>query len=262
MAPPPLASEGSVSSHVADGIADVWFGHPKSNSLPASVLRGLATEITAVGANPDVRVIVLRSYGTAAFCAGASFDELTAIRDAAGGQEFFMGFARVILAMTESLKPIVTRVHGKVVGGGVGIVAASDYAMAVEKASLRLSELAIGIGPFVVGPVIEHKTGPGAFGAMALDADWRDASWGERHGLYARLFPTVDALDAAIDAFARQLAAANPDAVARIKRVTWSGGGIDKWPRLLEERAALSGALVLSDYTRNAIAAFAARSSS
>jgi methylglutaconyl-CoA hydratase len=168
-----------------------------------------------------------------------------------------MGFARVILAMTQSPKPIVTRVHGKVVGGGVGIVAASDYAMAVEKASLRLSELAIGIGPFVVGPVIEHKTGRAAFGAMAIDADWRDAQWGERHGLYARLFPTVDALDAGVDAFARQLAAANPDAVGRIKRITWSG--IETWPRLLEERAALSGALVLSDYTRNALAAFAAR---
>lgn len=248
-----------MSSRVADGIADVCFGHPKSNSLPPSVLEGLAAEITSVGAQQDVRVIVLRSYGTGPFCAGASFDKLVAIRDAAAGQEFFMGFARVILAMTQSMKPIVTRVQGKVVGGGVGIVAASDYAMAVDTAALRLSELAIGIGPFVVGPVIAHKTGLGALGAMALDADWRDAPWGERHGLYARVFPTVDALDAAVDAFARRLAAANPDAVARIKRMTWSG--IDNWPRLLEERAALSGALVLSDYTRDAIAAFAARSS-
>jgi methylglutaconyl-CoA hydratase len=165
----------------------------------------------------------------------------------------------VILAMTQSTKPIVTRVQGKVVGGGVGIVAASDYAMAVDTAALRLSELAIGIGPFVVGPVIERKIGPSALEAMALDADWRDAAWGERHGLYARVFPTVDALDAAVDAFARRLVAANPDAVGRIKRMTWSG--IDNWPRLLEERAALSGTLVLSDYTRNAIAAFAARSS-
>ena len=254
----PLAETGTVSSIVEDGIADVCFGHPKSNSLPAAVLGSLARELTQLGARDDVRVIVLRSYGTSAFCAGASFDELKSIRDATAGKEFFMGFARVILAMTQGTKPIVTRVQGKVVGGGVGIVAASDYVMALDTASLRLSELAIGIGPFVVGPVIAHKIGSGAFGAMATDAGWRDAAWGERHGLYARLLPNVTALDAEIAAFARTLGASNPDAVARIKRITWPES--EEWPRLLEERASMSGTLVLSDYTRRAIAAFSARS--
>jgi methylglutaconyl-CoA hydratase len=202
---------------------------------------------------------VRRSYGTGAFCAGASFDELTSLTDSVAGKEFFIGFARVILAMTQCPKPIVTRVQGKVVGGGVGIVAASDYVIALETGSLRLSELAIGIGPFVVGPVIEHKIGPGAFGQMALDAAWRDAQWGERHGLYARLVSKSAELDEATDIFARALAASNPDAVARIKRITWTD--TEKWPRLLEERAAMSGTLVLSDYTRRAIAAFAARAS-
>jgi methylglutaconyl-CoA hydratase len=162
-----------------------------------------------------------------------------------------MGFARVILAMTRCPKPIVTRVHGKVVGGGVGVVAASDYAIATGNASLRLSELAIGIGPFVVGPVIERKVGPGAFGAMAIDAEWRDAAWGERKGLYARVVETVDVLDSSIEALARTIAASNPDAVARIKQITWSG--TDRWPRLLEERATMSGTLVLSEYTRAAL---------
>jgi methylglutaconyl-CoA hydratase len=253
----PLSASGSVSSYVVDGIADVCFGHPKSNSLPAVVLNALAAAVTDLGEREDVRVIVLRSYGTGAFCAGASFDELMTIADAAAGKEFFMGFARVILAMTECTKPIITRVQGKVVGGGVGIVAASDYTMALETASLRLSELAIGIGPFVVGPVIEHKIGPGPFAQMALDAGWRDAQWGERHGLYARLFPTSVVLDEAVEEFARTLAGSNPDAVARIKRITWPDA--EEFPRLLEERAALSGTLVLSDYTRRAIAAFSAR---
>jgi methylglutaconyl-CoA hydratase len=252
----PLAENGSVSSFVVDGVADVAFGHPKSNSLPASVLRALADEITGMGRRDDVRVILLRSYGTSAFCAGASFDELVAITDKTAGKEFFMGFARVILAMTRCPKPIVTRVHGKVVGGGVGVVAASDYAIATDKAALRLSELAVGIGPFVVGPVIEHKIGPGAFAPMAIDADWRDAQWGERHGLYARIVENVEALDSVTPAFAKHLAAANPDAVGRIKRITWEG--TDHWPHLLEERAAMSGELVLSDYTRGAIAKFKA----
>ena len=253
----PLDAGGSVSSVSDGGITDVCFGHPKSNSLPSTVLRSLADAITAAGERPDTRVIVLRSYGAGAFCAGASFDELVAIRDAVMGKEFFMGFARVILAMTRCPKPIITRVQGKVVGGGVGVVAASDYAIATSNASLRLSELAVGIGPFVVGPVIERKIGPGAFVPMAIDADWRDAHWGERHGLYAGLADDVASLDRNVSAVAAKLAAANPEAVARIKRIAWAG--TDDWPRLLEERSEMSGTLVLSEYTRNAIAAFSAR---
>ena len=254
---PPIDPAGSISALVADGIADVCFGHPKSNSLPASVLRSLANEIRQLGERPDVRVIVLRSYGLGAFCAGASFDELVAIRDAAGGKEFFMGFARVILAMTRCRVPIVTRVHGKVVGGGVGIVAASDYALATETAALRLSELAVGIGPFVVGPAIERKAGVGAFSAMALDADWRSAAWGNQHGLYSRVMENLNALDSGVASFAQRLAKSNPEATALIKRATWAG--TDDWPTLLEERAATSGRLVLSEFTKQAIAAFSAR---
>lgn len=250
---PPLDPAGSVASDVENGVAHVIFGHPKSNSLPAAVLAALASAIASLGARGDVRVLVLRSYGTGAFCAGASFDELAAIGDAAAGKEFFLGFARVILAMTRCPRPIVARVHGKVVGGGVGLVAASDYAIATTGAALRLSELAVGIGPFVVGPVIERKTGAGAFSAMALDATWRDAEWGERHGLYARVVGDVAALDGAVNALASTLSESNPDALSRIKTIAWSG--IDNWPRLLDERAAMSGSLVLSEYARTAIAA-------
>jgi methylglutaconyl-CoA hydratase len=157
----------------------------------------------------------------------------------------------VILAMTRCAKPIVTRVQGKVVGGGVGVVAASDYAIATTAASVRLSELAIGIGPFVVGPVIEHKLGAGAFSPMAIDADWRDAPWAERHGLYARLVDDVDALDRAVDELARKLAGSNPEAVSLIKAITWTG--TEHWAQLLEERAAMSGRLVLSEHTRKAL---------
>lgn len=250
----PLETAGTVSSVIADGIADVSFGHPKSNSLPASVLRALAEQIAWVGTRDDVRVILLRSYGTGAFCAGASFDELVAIADPAAGQEFFMGFARVILAMTRCPKPIVTRVQGKVVGGGVGIVAASDYAMAIDRASVKLSELAVGIGPFVVGPAIEWKIGRGPFSAMAIDADWRDAAWAASHGLYAKVFDTMAELEASVDSFVHQLAAANPDAVRQIKANTWAG--TDDWPTLLAERASMSGRMVLSEHTRIAIEKF------
>lgn len=250
-------SNGSVETSVASGVATVTFQHPKGNSLPGSVLRQLAEEIAVAGRRSDVSVVVLRSGGEGPFCAGASFEELTAIRDAKGGKEFFLGFARVMLAMIRCPKPIVTRVQGKVVGGGVGVVAASDYVLATERADLRLSELAVGIGPFVVGPVIERKIGLGHFEAMALDADWRSAKWAQGAGLYAQVHDSVISLDATFDAFVAKLANSNPEASAQIKRNAWSG--TESWDALLDARAEMSGTLVLSDYTRKAIAAFKAK---
>jgi methylglutaconyl-CoA hydratase len=255
--PAPYLDGGHVTLAVADGIATVTFGHPKGNSLPGSVLRALAERVAEAGADPAARVIVLRSTGTGPFCAGASFDELTAIRTPEQGQEFFSGFARVILAMLRAPKPVVTRVHGKTAGGGVGIVAASDYAIAVDGASCRLSELAVGIGPFVVGPVIERKIGLAAFQAMSIDAEWRDGDWARTHGLYARTVAGAAELDEAVDALARRLAASNPEALAGIKRVCWAG--TEGWDALLAERAAMSGRLVLSEFTRSAIERFKAR---
>jgi methylglutaconyl-CoA hydratase len=251
------AGQGRVSSEVLDGMATITFSHPKGNSLPGALLRQMAAEVTSIGAREDVTVVVLQSAGTGPFCAGASFDELRTIADGEGGKEFFMGFARLILAMRGCPRPVIARVHGKAVGGGVGVAAAADYAIATRSAALRLSELAVGIGPFVVGPAIERKIGAGAFGALAIDADWRDAEWGERHGLYARLVDDVAALDEAVIALARRLASFSPEALATIKRVTWEG--TDHWERLLPERAEMSGTLVLSEFTRNAIAAFSAK---
>jgi methylglutaconyl-CoA hydratase len=205
-----------------------------------------------------VRVVVLRSEGTGPFCAGASFDELRSITDAATGKEFFMGFARLILAMRRCPKLVVARVQGKVVGGGVGIVAASDYAVAHCSASVKLSELAVGIGPFVVGSVIERKIGLGGFQTLAVDATgWRDALWAERRGLFAKVVDTPSELDASVDALAARLAASNPDAMARLKTVFWQG--TEHWDELLERRAEMSGTLVLSEFTRKAIAAFESR---
>lgn len=249
---------GTVIVRAADGIATIQFSHPKGNSLPGALLRRMADAIDAVGADAAARVVVLRSSGTGPFCAGASFDELRRIGDAPTGKEFFMGFGRLILAMRRCPKFIVARVQGKAVGGGVGVVAASDYVIAASSASVRLSELAVGIGPFVVGPVIQRKIGRGAFQSLAVDAaGWRDAAWAERHGLFSQVAGEGDALDAAVAALAHQLATSSPEAMARMKETFWQG--TEQWDQLLEARAAMSGALVLSDYARTAIAAFASR---
>lgn len=253
----PAVESGDVRVQIADGIATVEFHHPKGNSLPGALLRQLAEDFRRIGTIDEVHVVVLRSAGEGPFCAGASFDELKAIADERTGTEFFMGFARLILAMRSCPQLIITRIHGKAVGGGVGVIAASDYAMASNTASIRLSELAVGIGPFVVGPAIERKAGSGAFAAMAVDADWRDARWAAQHGLYARVYDSIEELDHGVLAFARRLASSSPDAMREIKRVAWEG--TENWGALLEQRAAISGRLVLSEFTREAIRAFEKR---
>jgi methylglutaconyl-CoA hydratase len=254
---PPAVGGGEVRVGVADGVGTVEFHHPKGNSLPGSLLGRLASEIATLGADDSARVIVLRSGGAGPFCAGASFDELTRVSTPEEGREFFSGFSRVILAMIRAPKFVVTRVQGKAAGGAVGLIAASDYVLAASGASAKLSELAIGIGPFIVGAVIQKKIGLAGFQAMAVDADWRNAAWCERHGLYARLCENTAELD---DALARQvatLAASNPEAMRELKRIFWAG--TDQWEELLDERARMSGRMVLSEFTRQAIARFNAR---
>ena len=243
--------DGTVSLAVHDGIATVTFFHPKRNALPASILRQLAEAIDTAAAHPDARIVILASEGTGAFCAGASFDELRSIRSADEGKEFFSGFARVILAMRRCPRIIIGRVQGKAVGGGVGLVAATDYSFALPGASIRLSELAVGLGPFVIGPVVERKVGRPAFAAMAIDADWRDAEWAHQHGLYTRVMDTEAALDSVLPAFAHRLVGMNPDALTQIKRVLWEG--TNHWETLLFERAAISGKLAMSEFTARAV---------
>jgi methylglutaconyl-CoA hydratase len=243
-----------VQIDISDTIATISFGGTKGNSLPGVLLRELAATIEKTAAQSDVNVIILRSEGDGPFCAGASFDELKSIKDESTGKQFFLGFAGVILAMTRAVKPVIVRIQGKTVGGGVGVAAAADYAIATKSAAIRLSELAVGIGPFVVGPVIEHKIGRGPYSALALDADWRDADWAQRHGLYASVKDSIAEVDEAVTALAQKLAKSNPEAVARIKRTVWAD--TDHWPKLLDERAAMSGKLVLSQFTRDAIASF------
>lgn len=252
-------ADGYVNASTADsGVCTIEFGHPASNSLPGYLLRELADTITQAGHDSETKVIVLRSGGDRAFCAGASFDELVAIEDETQGLGFFSGFALVINAMRTCPKLIIGRVQGKAVGGGVGLASAVDYCLATKHAFVKLSELAVGIGPFVVGPAVERKIGVSAMSQLAIDAaEWRSAEWAEQRGLYAAVLPDATALDAAVDALARRLATSNPEAMAELKRVFWAG--TDHWDALLAERAAISGRLVLSDFTRNAIAQFKAK---
>lgn len=250
--------EGYVQSHIEHGIATIEFYHPSSNSLPGAILNDLAKTINDIGIDERVKVIIIKSGGDRAFCAGASFDELVAISNEADGKKFFSGFANVINAMRKCHKFIIARVQGKAVGGGVGIAAACDYAIAVEDASVKLSELAVGIGPFVVGPAVERKVGLSCFSQLAIDAtEWRSAEWAKKHGLYAELYNTVEEVDDAIKALADKLSHSSPDAMAQLKKIFWHG--TEHWDTLLAERAAISGRLVLSDFTRNAINKFKAK---
>jgi methylglutaconyl-CoA hydratase len=243
---------GYVKSESHNGITTIEFHHPQSNSLPSRILEELVQEIHSANNNDYTRVIVLRSTGEKVFCAGASFDELSAISNKEEGLQFFSGFAHVINAMRKCSKLIIGRVHAKCVGGGVGLVAATDYAIAVEGADVKLSELAIGIGPFVVGPAVERKIGIAAFSHLAIDATtWRNAEWARRKGLYAELHPSIEDMDESIVRLANALAHSSAEAVLELKNIFWHG--TDHWDTLLLDRAAISGRLVLSDFSKNAI---------
>ena len=244
-----------VKINTENGIGTIEFFHPQSNSLPANILAKLATTITKAGEDDTIKVIVLKSAGKRAFCAGASFDELVAIDTPENGKKFFSGFANVINAARKCPKFIIGRVQGKAVGGGVGMASATDYCFATKFASAKLSELAIGIGPFVVGPAVERKIGTSSFSAMTINAGkWFDASWGREKGLYTEVFDSAEQMDIEVAKLASSLSKSNPDAMEGLKKVMWKG--TDHWDRLLMERAVSSGTLVLSDFTKNAIEKF------
>lgn len=248
-------SEGYVRSETHNGITTVEFYHPQSNSLPARILDALANEIHGIANDEDSRVIILRSAGEKAFCAGASFDELMAIKTEAQGKEFFSGFAHVINQMRKAPQLIIARVHGRCVGGGVGLAAAADYCIAYEKAEIKLSELAVGIGPFVVGPAVERKIGASAFSQLAIDATlWRNSEWAKRKGLFAEVHESIENMDESIRRLANALTHSSPEAMTQMKRMFWRG--TENWDTLLLERAAISGKLVLSQFTKNAITSF------
>ena len=221
-------------------------------------MRKLAGTITETSNDDAVKVIILKSGGDRTFCAGASFDELMSIDDFEKGKEFFMGFAHVINACRKSPKPIIGRVQGKAVGGGVGVASTVDYCFATKFASLRLSELAIGIGPFVVGPAVERKVGKSAMSQMALQPDiWYSADWGKENGIYSEVFDTTEEMDTRIQILSQKLAVYNPQALTELKKTFWVG--TDDWDNLLEERAGISGRLVLSEFTKQAISDFKKR---
>ncbi len=250
-----------IDSH---GIASITFFHPQSNSLPGEILRKLAQQIEDAGNSDSVKLIVLKSVGEKAFCAGASFDELLSIAEMVSnnieeakqkGKTFFSGFALVINAIRKAPKFVIGRVHSKAVGGGVGIASAVDYCFATKDASVKLSELAVGIGPFVVGPAVERKIGVSAFSQMSINAtEWYSAQWAKEKGLFYEVYDRVEEMDNAINKLSTQLSKSNPDAMKHLKKVFWEG--TENWDELLFQRAGISGDLVLSEYTRNFILSF------
>jgi methylglutaconyl-CoA hydratase len=250
-----LPENGHVSLSNESGVATISFYHPAQNSMPSALLAELANKIIEVGNDDNTRVIVLKSEGDRTFCAGASFDELLQIKDKATGAEFFSGFARVINACRKSPKIVIARVQGKAVGGGVGLAAGADYCLATEAAAIKLSELAIGIGPFVISPAVTRKIGLPAFSQLTIRAsDFQSAQWAKEKGLYNEVYADIPALDEALNSLVAKLASYHPNALQSLKQIFWEG--TENWDDLLTERAAISGELVLSEFTQNALHSF------
>ena len=247
--------QGSVTLEIKNNIGTIVFFHPQSNSLPSEILNKLASTISQAGTNDEIKVVIIKSKGDRAFCAGASFDELSSINNFSDGKKFFMGFANVINACRKCPKLIICRVQGKAVGGGVGLACAGDYCFATKYASIKLSELAVGIGPFVVGPAVEKKSSVSAYSTLSINATkWFTASWAREKGIYTEVYDTKEEMDHEINNLAENLTNSNPEAMKKLKEAIWSN--TDHWDELLEKRAEYSGQLVLSDFTKNAIARF------
>ena len=244
-----------VESNIQNGVETIEFFHPAHNSLPGDILAELAQAITDAGNNEEVKVVILKSGGDRTFCAGASFKELVAINDEATGKIFFSGFANVINAMRKCPKFIIGRIQGKTVGGGVGLASATDYCMATKFAAIKLSELNVGIGPFVVGPAVQRKLGLSGTSQIAIDANtFYPAEWARQKGLFAQVYDSTEELDEAVADFAEQLCGYNPEAMREMKQMFWQG--TEHWDELLAERAAISGRLVLSEFTKETLKRF------
>ncbi|WP_293298279.1 enoyl-CoA hydratase/isomerase family protein [Allomuricauda sp.] len=248
-------TNGSLYTRIENRMATVEFGHPASNSFVSELLARLAKELVTLGENNEVSVIVLKSEGERAFCAGASFDELVAVSNLEEGKQFFSGFAHVINAMRKCPKPIIGRVQGKTVGGGVGLASACDYVHATEAAAIKLSEISIGIGPFVIAPAVERKMGKAALAELTLyPTEWKNAYWAKEQGLYAKVYDSISEMDKELDIHLQKLASYNPEALAEMKKVLWQG--TEHWDDLLLERAEASGRLALSPDTKKALEKF------
>ncbi|QYS88190.1 enoyl-CoA hydratase/isomerase family protein [Flavobacterium davisii] len=247
--------KGTIHTTIENKIATITFSHPASNSFSSEQLKLLTEEINTISENEEVVLVVLQSEGKGAFCAGASFDELLEVNDLETGSVFFSGFANVINAMRKCKKIIIGRVQGKAVGGGVGLVSACDYTFATHNAAIKLSEIAIGIGPFVIEPAVSRKIGKSAMAEMTLSpTEWKSAEWAFQHTLYSKLFDDLEGMDQALNKLAKELASYNPEALLEFKRVLWEG--TSHWDELLYDRAAISGKLVLSDFTKKALNSF------
>jgi len=243
---------GYVKTETHNYVTTIEFFHPKGNSLPGKILEELAKEIHFAGTHSETRVIILKSAGDRIFCSGASFDELIHIKTLEEGIKFFSGFAQIINAVRKCPKFVIGRVQGRSVGGGIGLIAAVDYAIAVEKAEVRLSELSFGIGPFVIGPAVERKIGVSAFSALAIDSNmWRTSEWAKRKGLFSEVHENIENMDESIQRLANTLSHSSPEAMAEMKKAFWKG--TENWDELLKDKATISGRLILSSFAKNAI---------
>jgi methylglutaconyl-CoA hydratase len=250
-----MNSNGNLHTTIDKAIAEISFGHPAANSLPSDLLFKLCELIESFNQNTIVKVIILKSEGEKIFCAGASFDELKNLNSLQESELFFSGFAKLLVALKNSTKIILGRIQGKAVGGGVGIIAACDYVMATQNAAIKLSELSINIGPFVIAPAIERKIGVAALQELAwAPTNWKNALWAQEKGLYAKVFDSVEELDLAIKNHAHELSNYSSEAITQLKKALWNG--TEHWEQLLQERAAVSGKLALSEATKNALNQF------
>jgi methylglutaconyl-CoA hydratase len=234
-----------IKYEIKEHCAVIEFYHPAHNSMSMKLLKSMAELFDDLNDVKDIKCILLTSAGKGSFCAGANFEELKSIKNESEGLHFFSGFGNVINSMRRCTKLVIGRIHGKAVGGGVGLISACDIAFGTVNTSIRLSELAIGIGPFVIAPAVIRKTGIAAFSDLSFNPlEWKSADWAQNHGLFSKVFENTEGLDDHIKSYVDCISSFSIDAIAENKKLLWEG--TENWHQLLLDRAAISGKLILN----------------
>ena len=203
---------------VANAVATVTLNRPGiHNAFDEALISGLTAAFVSLDDDADVRAVVLTGAGRS-FCAGADLNWMK--RMAAFGPEDNLADAHALAAMLRSLyalsKPTIARVNGAAYGGGVGLVAACDIAVAVPEATFALSEAKLGLIPATIGPYVIEAIGARQARRYFLTAERFDASEALRIGLLHEVV-AADAIGARIDALIATLRAASPSAQLECK---------------------------------------------
>lgn len=237
-------------------VARVWLNRPEAhNAIAYDLGAELAASLHALAHDEGVRVVVLGGRGPS-FCAGADIGAMKAMASASFEQSLADAekLAGIFAALGDFPKPVVGRIHGNVLGGGVGFVCGCDIAVASDDARFGLTEVRLGIIPGIISPYVIRRLGDRNARELMLTGERFDAAAALRVGLVHHVVPAAQ-LDAKVDERVGELLKGGPEAQRRIKRVLelWADS---TWEEYLASLPRTLAEVRSGDEAREGLAAF------